>query len=232
MTFGSTSIQRIEPPSSLRTTVERAVSAAIVSGEFAPGMLVTVPNLAAQFAVSATPVREAMLDLEKRGFVESVRNKGFRVTEVSERDLRDIVAVRQLLEGPAIRSATLVFPQQRLAEFRDLAEHIVTTAAQPDLAGYLRADSAFHLELLAVNGNRRLVAIVDELRKQTRMVGLAQLIDTVELKKSAAEHHRLLDLMSAGDADAAQALMYSHIGHVIGWWSGRSENDSATPAPG
>jgi DNA-binding GntR family transcriptional regulator len=228
MTFGPPSIQRIQAPSNLRSTIERAVSAAIISGELAPGELVTVPRLAAQFSVSATPVREAVLDLEKRGFVESVRNKGFRVTDVSERDLRDIVAVRQLLEGSAIRSATLVFPQERLPEFRGLAEHIVTTAARPDLAGYLEADAEFHLTLLALNGNRRLVAIVDELRKQTRMVGLAQLIDTVELTKSAAEHHRLLDLMSAGDADAAEALTRTHIAHVVGWWNGRPESD---PAP-
>ena len=72
-------IHKVEQVSSLRDRIGESLSAAIISGELAPGTLVSVPSLAVQFAVSATPVREAMLDLEQRGFVTSVRNKGFRV---------------------------------------------------------------------------------------------------------------------------------------------------------
>src|SRR6188472_1730558 len=72
------SIQRVEQVASLRDRISKSLSAAITSGELAPGTLVSVPTLASQFDVSATPVREAMLDLEQRGFVEPVRNKGFR----------------------------------------------------------------------------------------------------------------------------------------------------------
>ncbi|HEY0532685.1 MAG TPA: GntR family transcriptional regulator, partial [Actinoplanes sp.] len=83
-----------------RHLVEDAVSSAIVSGEFPPGTMLTAPTLAARFDVSATPVREALLNLEKRGFVEIARNKGFRVTEVSGHDLEQIVQIRQWLEAP------------------------------------------------------------------------------------------------------------------------------------
>jgi DNA-binding GntR family transcriptional regulator len=61
--------------SSLRDGVESKLAAAIVSGGLQPESMVSVPMLAAQFKVSATPVREAILNLEKRGFVQSVRNK-------------------------------------------------------------------------------------------------------------------------------------------------------------
>ena len=55
------------------------------------------------------------------------------------------------------------------------------------------------------------------------MVGLAELKDTKELDRSAREHHELLDLLVAADADAAAALMDAHIGHELGWWAGRGE---------
>ena len=78
------------PAASLRARVESSLASAIISGELEPGTMVSVPVLAAQFEVSITPVREAMLNLEDRGFVESVKNKGFKVTEVSARDLHEI----------------------------------------------------------------------------------------------------------------------------------------------
>src|SRR5580692_2503968 len=96
-------ISELVPSTSLRDRVESSLASAIISGELEPGTMVSVPALAAQFAVSATPVREAMLNLEKRGFVESVKNKGFKVTEVSPQDLNEIAQLRSWLEAPAMR---------------------------------------------------------------------------------------------------------------------------------
>lgn len=224
-------IGRIQHGTSLRAEVERKLSAAIISGELEPGTLVTVPTLATQFEVSATPVREAMLDLEKRGFVEPVRNKGFRVTHVGENDLREIVQVRRWLEVPPIRIVADRFPADHLGHYRAMADRIVEAAAAADFPEYLAADTTFHLTLLELTGNARLVEMVGELRRQTRLVGLASLKDTVELKRSAHEHHILLDLLVDGRADDAEALMHQHIGHVLGWWAGRSEGGQSTTTP-
>jgi DNA-binding GntR family transcriptional regulator len=210
--------------------VEKIVAAAIVSGEMPPGQMYSAPTLAARFGVSATPVREAMLNLEKRGFVEAVRNKGFRVTGVSERELREIVAVRRLLEPPSMRTLAGCFPADQTGELRGLAEEIVQGARSGDLGRYLEADLAFHLRLLGYLDNLRLVRIVAELRAQTRMVGLAQMVGTRELEASAAEHHMLLDLLQAGDGPGAESLTSRHIGHVLGWWAGRPEQDCAKGA--
>ncbi|SNY47865.1 GntR family transcriptional regulator [Paractinoplanes atraurantiacus] len=208
---------------SYRQSVEEAVSAAIVSGEFPPGTMLTAPTLAARFDVSATPVREALLNLEKRGFVEIARNKGFRVTEVSEQELEQIVQIRQWLEAPAMRLLAGKIEGQVLTELRAQAEDIVTSADASALQTYLAADTAFHLHLLSLTGNDRLVTLVGDLRQQTRLVGLANMLGTSELARSSAEHHTLLDLLVAGEGAAAEGLMRVHIGHVTGWWSGRPE---------
>ena len=218
-----TSIQRLTPGSSLRDTVEASLSAAIVSGELEPGAVVSVPALATQFGVSATPVREAMLNLEKLGFVEPLRNKGFRVTAVSEQDLHDLVQVRRWLEAPAMRVAAEKLRGKPVEEYRELAKQISDASARSDFREYLRADSEFHLALVGLTGNRRLTEVIGELRRQTRLVGLVTLSNSAELEISALEHHKLLDLLVAGNADAAEKLMHTHVGHVLGWWSGRVE---------
>jgi len=212
-------IRKVELAASLRDEVEAMLSSAIVSGELAPGTLVSVPALAAQFRVSATPVREAMLDLQKRGFVEPVRNKGFRVTEVGERDIREIVTLRCWLEVPAMRDIARRFPRDRIEEFRAMAEATVRAVDRGELGAYIAADVDFHLNLLGVLGNKRLIDEVASLRQQTRMVGLAEMVGTSELRRSATEHHHILDLLMDGDEAGIQALMISHIAHVIEWWN-------------
>lgn len=222
-TLTTSAIQRLAPASSLRESVQDSLTSAIISGELAPGTLVSVPTLAAQFGVSGTPVREAMLNLEKLGFVRAMRNKGFRVTEVSEQDLRNLVQVRRWLEAPAMRIVAKKLAGSPVGELAALAHTISAAALRSDFRDYLTSDLAFHLALLGLTENRQLVEVVAELRRRTRLVGLVTLSNTIELEISAKEHHALLELLVAGKGEEAESLMDTHIGHILGWWSGRPE---------
>lgn len=207
----STRIERDASVGNLRDEVESVVGASIISGELEPGTLVSVPSLAAQFAVSATPVREAMVNLQKRGFVEPVRNKGFRVTEVSDRDMREITMLRAWLETPAIQEVAAVFPRERIREFRSLAEAVVSAVDDGDLTEYLRADAQFHHTLIKLLDNRRLLDTLTTLRQQTRMKSLASMRGTPELRRAASEHHQILDLLLDGDTQGLAVLVHRHI---------------------
>jgi DNA-binding GntR family transcriptional regulator len=206
----------------LRERVLRALRAAIISGELTPGEVYSAPSLAATFGVSATPVREAMLDLAKENLVVVVPNKGFRVTVVDEEQLDQITAIRRLLEPPVVAEVTDLIPAEDFAGLRQLAQEIVDGARAGDLAQYTEADREFHLRLLGYSGNQRLVDLVAELRGQTRLVGLASLLDRGYLVSSAREHLDLLDLMEQRDAAAVEIFMVRHINHIQDLWSGKA----------
>lgn len=208
---------------SLRQQAAHALRAALVAGELRPGAVYSAPTLAAQFGVSPTPVREAMLDLAKEGLVEAVRNKGFRVTTLSERDLDEITEIRTLVEVPTVAALAGSVSSTDVHRLRPLADAIVAAAAEPDLIAYIEADRNFHLELLGLAGNRHLVEVAGDLRKRSRLFGLAGLAETGTLAASAREHAELLDLLGAGDAAGAEALMRRHLAHVRGAWAGRPE---------
>jgi DNA-binding GntR family transcriptional regulator len=208
---------------SLREQVAQALRAALVTGEMRPGVVYSAPVLAAQFGVSATPVREAMLDLAKEGLVEAVRNKGFRVTELSDRDLDDLTEIRELIEVPTV---TRLADASRAAEFeelRPLAEEIVFAAEHGDLLAYVAADLRFHVELLNLSGNAHLVSVVRDLRNRARLYGLPALYRQGRLADSAREHLALVDALGAGNADAVGHIMRHHIRHVRGIWADRRE---------
>lgn len=227
----SLSALRPAPPrESLREHVHQALSAAIVSGELEPGTLITVPTLAVRFDVSATPVREAVLELEKRGFVETVRNKGFRVTAVSDEELGHLVQVRQLLEAPAMERLAGRLPDGALPGLEALADRIEQGARDGDLRAYLEADQEFHLSLTRMLGNPVLTESIADLRSRTRLVGLASMKESAMLDASAAEHHELLRALVAGDGPGSHELMVRHIRHATGWWAGRGEDEPAAVA--
>ncbi|MFG2226585.1 GntR family transcriptional regulator [Streptomyces sp. NPDC048644] len=211
----------------LRDQVSNALRAALISGELRPGVVYSAPTLAEDFGISATPVREAMLDLVREGLVEPVRNKGFRVTEVSERDLDQYAEVRALIEIPMVGRVTRSARREELESLRPVAEEIVRAARDHDLIGYLEADRQFHLSLLALCGNDRLVETVGDLRKRSRLYGLTALDARGELIPSAEEHLELLELMLAGDAKMAEKCMAKHLGHVRSLWAGGGSASSA-----
>ncbi|CCB72475.1 GntR family transcriptional regulator [Streptantibioticus cattleyicolor] len=211
----------------LRDQVAHALRAALISGELRPGQVYSAPALSEEFGISATPVREAMLDLAREGLVEPVRNKGFRVTEVDERDLDQYTEIRTLIEVPTVGRITRSAARQDLEVLRPVAEEIVRAARDHDLIGYLEADRRFHLSLLALSGNDRLVETVGDLRKRSRLYGLTTLDERGELIPSAEEHLELLELMLAGDAKGAEKCMARHLGHVRSLWA----RDAGRAAP-
>lgn len=203
---------------SLREEVAHALRAALIAGEMRPGVVYSAPALAEQFGVSPTPVREACLNLAQEGLVEAVPNKGFRVRPLSDADLDEFTEIRALLEVPTVGRIAATAQAAQLEPLRPLADKIVEAARQRDLINYLDADMEFHLALLTLAGNTHLVDMVRDLRNRSRLYGLRTLAQQ-DLLDSAGEHVRLLELISAGDADAAQELMRVHIGHLRTTWA-------------
>ncbi len=204
----------------LRDEITQTLRAAVISGELRPGVVYSAPSLAAQFGVSATPVREAMLDLAKEGLIDVARNKGFRVTELSEKDLDDLCQLRALIEVPTVRRiAESTADPDAIESLRRLAAGIEDAAHRHDLIAHVTVDMQFHLGLLALAGNPHLVETVRSLRARSRIYGLRSLAERDELVPSSREHAELLDLIVAGDAAAAERLMDQHVRHVRGIWA-------------
>ncbi|NEA97977.1 GntR family transcriptional regulator [Streptomyces sp. SID13726] len=207
--------------SSYRERVADALRAALIAGELLPGQVYSAPGLAARFGVSATPVREAMLDLAKEGLVDTVPNKGFRVTAVSDRQLDEYTHIRSLIEIPTIVELAGTADPVSLEALRPAAREIVQAAVAGDLIAYVEADTRFHLGLLALAGNAHLVEVVGDLRKRSRLYGLTPLVKSGRLLSSAEEHLELLDALVARDARAVHEVMTRHIGHVRGLWAAK-----------
>src|ERR1700737_3891643 len=145
---------------SLRDQARRVIRASIVTGRLAAGEIYTVSQLTQELRVSITPGREALMDLASEDLVEIIPNRGFRIPRLAEKDLDEIIELRTLLEVPTVQALVGTIRPEQATALRKLAGDGVKCAAAGDFAEYLDLDREFHLQLLAVGGNSRLVALV------------------------------------------------------------------------
>ncbi len=211
---------------SLREQALRVIRGRIVAGELRPGELHSLGAVAEQLGVSVTPVREAVLDLAREGLVVLARNRGFRVKEMTERDLDELAELRRMIEVDAVRQIAARGLVKDPTALRALAAQSDELAARGDWGPWLANDREFHLGLLAHLGNSRLITLVGSLRDQSRLYGLDRVAGTEALARSTHEHTLLLDAIVAGRAEEAAGIMLQHLQHARGIWAGKAEPGS------
>jgi DNA-binding GntR family transcriptional regulator len=212
-------LRPLKRPLNLRETVLEQLRTAIITGDLKEGELVSAPTLGVALGVSATPVREAMMDLVREGLVETIKNKGFRITAISESNLDDLAEIRCLIEPPAMHKVVGNIDASTHAELAALTEACLLAAERGDLVDYLRTDREFHALLLQQSGNAQLADLATSLRMRTRMYGIATLAEKGLLAQTAREHQQLLELLWSGHAVEAEHLMYEHIAHTRKSWA-------------
>ncbi|HXW78931.1 MAG TPA: GntR family transcriptional regulator [Acidimicrobiales bacterium] len=207
----------------LRSQAIRAIRAAIIVGELAPGEVHSARELAAAWGISATPVREAFLELARERLVEPVQNRGFRIVEVSEEDLREIAQLRVFVEVPAVGGVTGLLDDEAKSELSALVDEIETSAGKGDLSGYLDADRRFHIRLVEPLQNRRLAELLGLWRDQARLWGMRRLVQEDSLLATACEHRAILGAVTSGKRADVERLMREHLRHTRGLWAGLPE---------
>lgn len=216
-------------PLNLRESVLEQLRTAIITGELAEGTVVSAPTLGQALGVSATPVREAMMDLAREGLVETIKNKGFKITTMTDKELDDLTAIRLLIEPVSMHQVVGRIPEKAFAELNELADLCLQAADDEDLEEYLRNDRELHARILTHTGNPQLVELATKLRLRTRMYGLAALARNKQLADSAREHQELIRLLQAGDGDGAERLLRAHIGHSREIWATGGDSAGAPP---
>lgn len=200
---------------SLTSLAYQRIKAAIMSGSLAPGALTSVPALSEALGVSRSPVREALVDLVSEGFVRFERNRGVRIVEHGHHDVEEIFELRLLLEVPATRRAIQVTGHRTGELVARLGDEMTAMRQHmDDEVTFMTHDAAFHRILLDHSGNRRLSAVVTELREQTRALGISTVGRSRSLRDILHEHEEILAAIQAGDAEAAAAQMDAHVRHT------------------
>ena len=200
-----------------QTEIAQRVVESILAQKLAPGERLGEQELADLFGVSRTLVREALMQLQARGFVEVRTRKGWYVVEPSIDEARDAFAARRAVESGLLRQADGQFEGQPLqTAVRRLRQHIhdeqqAIDGADPATRAFLLAD--FHVCLAECLGHKLLSDMLRDLTARTTLVAsLYQ--STHDARQSCADHELIVSAIEQGELQRAAALMMDHIGNV------------------
>jgi DNA-binding GntR family transcriptional regulator len=209
--------------SSLSQRTYDYIQTRILSGEFPAGSVVSELSLAKAVGVSRTPVREAIRQLTIEGLVEQVPRFGTIVRAPDRQELTELYEVREALESYAAAAAarhitpgdlkSIVSLVREMRSVRDELRQSGTPALEGKLLRrFLAADMGFHMLLIRVAGNRKIMRIVGDTRALTRIFGTRRQEHTCAIVvKSCRFHREILRAIERRDPAAARSWMARHI---------------------
>ncbi|MEU2281416.1 GntR family transcriptional regulator [Streptomyces sp. NPDC013178] len=212
--------------STLRQQIADALRDEVLAGRLQPGQEFTVKEIAEQYGVSATPVREALVDLSAQGLLEADQHRGFRVHEYSVEDFRGMIEARALIiEGMFLaldegrrRSDNLEDPRiaAAIAGVRRRGEEAQRAATAGDLTVLIGYDLRFWRELSALFGNPYLADFLHRLRVQTWVCLVQHLRRLSELRGQLwSGHTELVDALYRRDTTTARSILDEYNAHSI-----------------
>ncbi len=202
---------RLVRRSNFKDQVHALIRDEIVTGMLSPGTSYSMGELATRYGASRTPIREALIELESKGFVRVLRGVGFEVVEPSPEYLRDTLQIREMLETRAMTAIAGRMSEADHERAHELMMQAHEVAGANDPIRYREVDRAFHLFLASLTGNARLVQLIAELRDTQLMPGLTRIASQGNLVERSTQHFALLEALKNGNATAAAEAMRRHL---------------------
>lgn len=196
----------------IRLDLYRLLREEILSCKLQPGGELREQELAARFEVSKSPVREALLRLEREGLVIVTPRQGYRVAPISLSEAKDMFELRLVLEEACVASAIQDASDTTLAELDEFRTLSNTGAAD----AFISYNSRFHSAIAACSGNARMAETTRNLiEHMDRLVRMSLSVDSRHASDHRAliqEHGLIIDSIQKRDRRKAKQLVRYHIG--------------------
>ncbi len=195
----------------LRELVYEELRKLIMTGQIKPGTRMMEIELAESMGVSRTPVREAIRQLEKDNLVTIEPRRGAYVSDISPKDIDDMLLVREPLEGLATCLAAENMSDEEIEELiktKDAYEHAYEQGTVQDL---IEIDTRFHGIIINSCGNEYLISVLHELQDQVLRFRYIYFKSIKRAAEVIRDHENILDSIVKRDGDAAKQYAAEHI---------------------
>lgn len=195
----------------IHSTVTDQLREDIRVGRLPPGSVLRQDVLASRFGVSRQPIRLAIASLQASGLVTVRRDRSVEVVTLSYDALRDLVAVRLLVEREALVRAIPHRTERSILGAKHLQARIEVEAEPGQLE---ELDCAFHSALYGPCRNARLLKLIDDLRRENRHPYEEQPVSSKQRASWSKQHRNLLRRYAAGDRAGAVMALEEHLAEV------------------
>lgn len=196
---------------SLHDEVVERIRDMIVEGELEPGARVPERQLCERFAISRTPLREALKVLASEGLVQLLPNRGARIAALSTADVDELFEVLAGLESLAGELAARRISKRELATIRRAHNAMVKSYEAGDLSSYFKLNQEIHRRIVDAAGNATLGQVYEALAGRVRRSRFMANLSVERWRQAVEEHEAIMAKLEARDADGLAALLKRHL---------------------
>lgn len=205
------SLSPLDDTPSLDKLAYQKIKQAILTFQFLPNQNLVEGELAQQLGISKTPVRDALLRLEREGLVSRLPYKGTFVSDINRQDMVNIFEIRIVLEGLAVRLAANTLTEKDYRQLDRLTSDHAEALREEDYERASLLNGQFHTGITHKCGNDHLVQMLTNLDDHLKRYRLLSVTQGIRVDKSVPEHRLILEALRAGNADKAEAAMKDHL---------------------
>ena len=167
-------------------------------------------QLASDLGISRTPVREAMAQLEREGFVRSVPRRGIYVVRKSKREVIEMITAWAALESMAARLITTNASTEEIATLRKMFATFENGEARAHLDEYSEVNIEFHQTIIRMSNNHVLIDLAANLFTHMRMIRRKTIGEQDRVARSIRDHMNIIEALEARDTERAEDLVRNH----------------------
>ncbi len=176
----------------LRDVVFKTLREAILRGDLKPGERLMELQLAAKLGVSRTPIREAIRMLQQEGLAVTIPRRGAEVAAMTEKDMEDVLQVREALEILAVQLASEKITKEQIAELEERLKAFEQAVETAEVKQIAQSDIDFHDLIYTAAENPRLVVLLNNLREQIYRYRVEYLKDEKNYPRLIEEHKQIM----------------------------------------
>ena len=195
----------------LREIVYEELKRQILVGEIAPGTRMMEVELAEDMGVSRTPVREAIRKLEKEGLVTIEPRRGAYASDISIKDMVDVLEVRQMLEGMAASMAVQKVTEEEKLDFVEANSAYKNAVKKGNIEEIIRYDELFHQLIVSYSGNKTLNQLLSQVQELALRFRYIYYDDFSRYENMPVEHEEIEEAIISGDTQKAKVVAEEHV---------------------
>ena len=195
----------------LREIVYEELKRQIMIGEIPPGTRMMEVELADDMGVSRTPIREAIRKLEKEGLVSIEPRRGAYASEISIKDMVDVLEVREFLEGMAAGLASKRITEEETEAIKHAVEAYRDAVESGNTEEIIREDEIFHKLIVDCSGNKTLIQMINQVQELALRFRYIYYEDFSRYQNMPNEHQEILDAVLSGDPEVARKSADEHV---------------------
>lgn len=199
----------------LRDVVFHTLREAILKGELKPGERLMELQLAAKLGVSRTPIREAIRMLEQEGLAVTIPRKGAEVAKMTEKDMEDVLQIRDALDELAASIACEQITKEELDDLKSTMHAFEESTQTGDLKRIAEADVRFHDIIYKATGNPKLENMLSNLREQMYRYRVEYLKDEKNYPVLVREHSEIVEGLLKKDKQKVTEAMHKHVKNQV-----------------